>query len=88
MDAGRKSIRSSANDCHITISGNSASQGDGGGLGNDGTARLIDCTISANSAEANGGGVFQIGSMTLTGCTIEKHKYWCVFLDGEMVARW
>ena len=43
----------------------------GGGLANDGTATLTDCTFSSNSAGI-GGGVFNsgTGNLTLTDCTV------------------
>ena len=40
----------------LTISGGSTSGCDGGGLYNEGTAKLTDCTVSGNSAREGGGG--------------------------------
>ena len=54
----------------LTISGGSTT-GNGGGLDVNGSATLIDCTISGNSA-ASGGGVYTGpgGTATLTSSTI------------------
>ena len=40
---------------------------------NGGTATLIDCTISGNSAD-DGGGVYKLGAATLTDCTISGNS--------------
>jgi hypothetical protein len=42
----------------------------GGGLFNQGTATLTDCTVSGNSASNSGGGLVDQGTLTLTGCTV------------------
>ena len=52
----------------LTISGGSTT-GNGGGLADDGTATLTECTISGNSAN-DGGGLVIGGTASLTGCTI------------------
>jgi hypothetical protein len=62
---------------HCTISGNSANQGSGGGIYNDGyagsaTLTIANCTISGNSAWPGGGiyndqGTVTIASSTLSG---------------------
>ncbi len=52
----------------VTISGGSAVTG--GGLLNDGTLTLTDCTISGNSAADDGGGLTNFGTVTLTGCSL------------------
>jgi hypothetical protein len=56
----------------LTIGGGSTA-GDGGGLDNDGTTTLDDCTISGNSATL-GGGVGNEGSISLTDCTISGNS--------------
>ena len=51
----------------------------GGGLFNEGTATLVGCTISGNSAKktsptlGQGGGVDNVGTMTLTNCTVSDN---------------
>ncbi len=58
----------------LTISGGNAGNFDkGGGLFNDGTATLNNCTVSGNSAFA-GGGLFNDGTTTLTNCTISGNS--------------
>jgi fibronectin-binding autotransporter adhesin len=53
-----------------TISNGSASEASsGGGLDNQGTATLTDCTIEGNVA-GNGGGLYNDGTLNLTDCTI------------------
>ena len=54
----------------LTISGGNTIA-PGGGLDNNGTITLTDCTISGNSAR-NGGGVYtgSGGATTLTNCTV------------------
>ncbi|MFN2577805.1 MAG: choice-of-anchor Q domain-containing protein [Pyrinomonadaceae bacterium] len=52
----------------LTISGgNTANQG--GGILNDGTLTLINCTVSGNTAQA-GGGILNTGMLTLTNSTV------------------
>ncbi len=46
----------------------------GGGLLIYGTANLIGCTISGNSAKYNGGGIFNAGTATLDDCTISGNS--------------
>jgi hypothetical protein len=45
----------------------------GGGLSNDGTVTLIDCTISGNSADI-GGGIRTYGTTTLSNCTVSGNS--------------
>ena len=60
----------------LTITGGQNNYG--GGLLNNGTVALYNCTITANSATggpyANGGGLDNSGSMTATGCTITDNS--------------
>ena len=51
-----------------TLSGNSASSG--GGIYNNGTLTLTDCTFSGNSAGEYGGGIYNTGTATLTATTL------------------
>lgn len=52
-----------------TVSGNSATEGSGGGISNEGgTLTLTNSTIAGNTAVRNGGGIF--GRATLTNSTI------------------
>ncbi len=53
----------------LTISGGLTSTGNGGGLDNDGTLTLTDCTVSGDTA-GFGGGVYNSGTAKFTGCTI------------------
>ncbi len=52
----------------LTLSGGSTA-GDGGGLFNEGTTTLTDCTISGNVAY-DGGGLINYTALSLTGCTL------------------
>jgi Bacterial Ig-like domain (group 3)/Right handed beta helix region len=45
----------------------------GGGLYNEGTATLTDCTISGSTGTAEGGGIANTGTITLTDCTISDN---------------
>ena len=56
----------------LTITGGSAITG--GGLYNQGTTTLTDCTISGNSAEDSGGGLGGDGATTLYNCTISGNS--------------
>jgi hypothetical protein len=47
--------------------------GDGGGILNQGTLTLTDCTLSGNSAW-DGGGIFNQGTLTLTRCTLSGNS--------------
>ncbi len=63
----------------LTISGGSSSYGNGGGLLNDGTVTLTDCTLSGNTARY-GGGLFNSGTADLTGCTLSGNTaYYSAF---------
>ena len=60
----------------LTITGGSAT-GSGGGLYNDGTATLANCTVSGNSASTGGGGgLYNDGTatLTLTDCTVSGNS--------------
>ena len=54
----------------LTLTGGSASEG--GGIINNGTLTVTNCTISGNTAIFNGGGIFNFGggTLTVTNCTI------------------
>ena len=52
------------------ISGLTITGGGGGGLYNQGSATLSECTISGNSATNNGSGLKNRGTATLTDCAI------------------
>jgi Bacterial Ig-like domain (group 3)/MBG domain (YGX type)/Right handed beta helix region len=63
---------------------------DGGGLANDGTATLIDCTVSGNYAThiGEGGGVLNYGStanLTVTDCTVSDNS---AYLGGGISNYW
>jgi hypothetical protein len=50
-----------------TLYGNSATNGDGGGLDNlSGTATLINCTFDLNSASNRGGGIYNNATLNMT----------------------
>ncbi len=57
---------------NCTVSGNTAPFW-GGGIDNEGTATIIDCTVAANSA-GYGGGIYNEGTATLTNCTISGNS--------------
>ncbi|MBQ6316586.1 MAG: Ig-like domain-containing protein, partial [Oscillospiraceae bacterium] len=64
----------------VTISGNKAYREEGGGIKNNGTVQLIDCTVRDNEAAKQGGGLFNdndgnsAGTMTLKDCTVTGNK--------------
>jgi len=57
---------------NCTISGNSSTSGNGGGVyvGGNASATLTNCTVSGNSASANGGGLYSFGGAATIGNTI------------------
>ena len=57
---------------NCTVSGNTAPFW-GGGIDNEGTATITDCTVAANSA-GYGGGIYNEGTATLTNCTISGNS--------------
>ncbi len=59
----------------LTISGGSIAH-NGGGIDNEGTLTLTDCTIAGNSASGggNGGGIYNNGPLTVMGCTISGNS--------------
>jgi hypothetical protein len=65
----------------LTITG--GNNGDyGGGGDNQGTATLIDCTVSGNS----GGGFDNFGTATLLGCTISGNPAGQIYAGGGVVS--
>jgi hypothetical protein len=57
----------------ITIT-RGATNGDGGGIHNDGTLVLTHATVSANSAASDGGGIWNQGMLTLVDSTVSGNK--------------
>ncbi len=59
-----------------TVSGNTATNGEGGGISNDfsGTLTLIDSTVSGNTATGGGGGISSNGTLTLTNSTVSGNS--------------
>lgn len=58
---------------HIHSRGAGVLTGDGWAGGNDGSALLINCKITANSADYCGGGMYREGTPTLNNCTFSKN---------------
>lgn len=59
---------------HLTIAnGNPGPSVDGGGIRNNGTLTLTDCTLSNNSA-GDGGGIINYGTLTADGCTFSGNQ--------------
>ena len=56
-----------------TITGNSVA-GTGGGLYNNGTTTLTDCTVSGNSASERRAVQHGVGVTTLTNCTVSGNS--------------
>ncbi len=56
----------------LTIANGSAASG--GGVYNQGTTQLTDCTVSGNFASGNGGGLFNSGTIILTDCTVSGNS--------------
>jgi len=59
---------------NCTISGNSATEGQGGGLYNSGQLKAYGCTISGNISVNEGAGVANDGTAYLSGCTISGNS--------------
>jgi hypothetical protein len=61
---------------NCTLSGNSTSNGDGGGIENELSGRLtvINSTFSGNTALAIGGGVGNLGTLTVTNSTFTRNS--------------
>ena len=53
------------------ITGNAASVG--GGISNQGTMTLVDCTVADNESEERGAGISNGGTMTVVGSTIARN---------------
>ena len=60
---------------NCTISGNSATSGDGGAMRNDGTMKITNSTLSGNTATADGGAILNglARSLTLGNVTLVKN---------------
>ena len=60
-----------------TVSGNYTSDlpfgGYGGGIYNDGTAEITDCTVSGNFPSTNGGGIYNTGTAQITDSTVRQN---------------
>jgi hypothetical protein len=59
----------------LTITNGSAKNG--GGIDNNGTMTLYQCTLSGNSAEVGefgGGGIYNLGTLTLDNCTVSGNS--------------
>jgi hypothetical protein len=63
-----------------------ASAGAGGGIYNDGTARIINTTIAGNAAGTLGGGIYNAGTLVLQGSTItDNNVYGTNSLNGPYI---
>lgn len=58
----------------LEISGNKATEEDGGGIVNKGDVMLTSVTVKDNTAKNNGGGVWTTDNMTLNGCTFKDNE--------------
>ncbi|MEW5826244.1 MAG: choice-of-anchor Q domain-containing protein [Candidatus Bipolaricaulota bacterium] len=60
----------------------------GGGIRNDGTLTLEDCTVTACWAEFLGGGIYNTGTLTLRRCTLDDNEAggWGGGLDNDVGA--
>jgi predicted outer membrane repeat protein len=56
----------------LTIADGSATNG--GGILNDGTLTVTNCTLSGNSASSAGGGIDNAGTLMITNCTISGNS--------------
>jgi hypothetical protein len=56
-----------------TISGNRAWANDGGGVGNQGTLTMRNCTISGNTCLLVAGGIKNEGTLELLSCTVTRN---------------
>ncbi len=59
---------------NVTLSGNQATVGQGGGFHNAGTATLNHITVTANSASTQGGGVFDSGTLYLSNAILSGNS--------------
>ena len=65
-----------------------SSSGKGGGIYNQGTLTINDCTIQSNTCEGRGGGIYNQGTLTINGGTIQNNT--CntngggIYDDGEL----
>lgn len=59
----------------LRITGGDSGNTAGGGLQNQGTTHLINCTISGNTTAYDGGGISHLaGTLTLTDCTVSGNS--------------
>lgn len=58
----------------VVVTGNAATSRDGGGLYSSGPVRLINTTVSNNTAFSDGGGVKASGGLTMTDSTISGNS--------------
>lgn len=46
----------------------------GGGISNNATLEMTDCTVSGNTANVSGGGIMNYGNLTMTNCTVSGNE--------------
>ena len=56
-----------------TVSYNTASKSDGGGIYNTGTLTVNNCTVSFNTCNNSGGGIENEGTLTVSNCTLSNN---------------
>ena len=56
-----------------TVKNSNAWANDGGGVGNNGTLTMTNCTISGNICLLLGGGISNTGTLNLTNCTVTNN---------------
>lgn len=60
---------------NLRLTGGKPKGGHGGGIRNQGTLEMVDCTIQGNyTRNYNGGGIHNGGTLTLSGCTVTGNR--------------
>jgi len=59
---------------NLSISNGRGNQTDAGGINNNGTLTLNNCTLSSNQADSRGGGIYNGGFVTMNNCTIVNNS--------------
>ncbi|MEQ1829467.1 MAG: DUF2341 domain-containing protein, partial [Pirellula sp.] len=75
LSGGGLSLAGQTTMLNVTVSSNTASSGDGGGIAlRSGLLNVVNSTISGNTSSVSGGGLHVLGNATLQNATITKNS--------------
>ena len=57
-----------------TISGNQTESASGGGIKNNSTLTMLNCTVNGNICFGTAGGIYNLNTLTMTNCTVSGNR--------------